>query len=499
VSAQSLLNRSPVPNSRPGGRRAWLGYAIVGAVLVAAIAGCVLAALSLLRPSAPRTHQVHITTDTVLPTMWLAEQIRAEGARHHLDVSLTAKEYGTLEALEEVDSPSDIKFALIAGGVTTRDYPHVRTVTSVGKEQLHLLMKPELAEKGIAGLRGKRIGLGPPTTARYYVARDVLKFVGLRPATETTSGGYVIDPETPRETLRELDRIESLAEPERAEAIARLPDAVLLLAPLPAPLARRLVTGFGYKLVPLPFAEAYGLDRLNPLNPEGVRIDRSVLIPCVIPAYMYGSNPPEPAKECPTLCVPLILVAEDDADPEAVSFLLETIYESPLTNVARPPPLNEQVTAFPRHPGTERFLHRNDPLLTPEVAAKLGTVAGGIGAFLSGAIAFYGFLRLRKLNRFESYYREIGRIEMVARGLEEDPAAPTDPESLRAHLERRLTTLKCEVLRDFAEGGLKGEGLMAGIVALINDTRESLAAMATAPRGARQSPASDNLGRSTTS
>jgi hypothetical protein len=33
---------------------------------------------------------------------------------------------------------------------------------------------------------------------------------------------------------------------------------------------------------------------------------------------------------------------------------------------------------------------------------------------------------------------------------------------------------------------------MAGIIALINDTRESLAGMATAPNEARQSPAHDN-------
>src|SRR5262249_30945907 len=198
----------------------------------------------------------------------------------------------------------------------------------------------------------------------------------------------------------------------------------------------------------------------------------------------YGSDPAEPVTGCPTVCVPLILVAQDDADPEAVSFLLETIYDSPLTTAIRPPPLNEQVSAFPRHAGTERYLHRNDPLLTPEVAYKFGVFAGGIGAIISGAIAVYSFMRLRSLNRFESYYHEIGQIEMIARGLEQDPTAPTDVPSLRSHLEGRLMTLKCEVLTDFAEGGLKGEGLMAGIIALINDTRESLAAMVTARNAA---------------
>jgi hypothetical protein len=459
--------------------------AVEGAVLLVAITACLLAARALLRPSAARKYRVDMTTHTAPRSVMLAEQLRAEGARHHLDVVLTAKEYGTLDALEEVDSPSKINYALVVGGISTRDYPHVRTVTSLATEHLHLLVKPELAEKGIAGLRGKRIGLGPPTTASYHVARDVLNFVGILPSIRTGGAGNEFGPMAPQEALREMARIDSLSGPARTEAVAGLPDAVMILAPLPSPFVRRLITGFGYTLVPLPFAEAYGLDRLNPASPEGVRIDRSMLTRGVIPAYAYGSDPAEPAKECPTICVPLVLVAGDDADPRAVSLLLETIYDSPLTTAIRPPPLGEQVNAFPRHNGTEQYLHRHDPVLTPEVASSLARVAGGIGAFMSGVIAFYGFLRVRSLRRFESYYREIEQIEMIARGLEDDPTIPDDGRPLRSHLEERLTTLKCKVLEDFAAGGLRGEGLMAGIIALINDTRESLSVMRKADRNPR--------------
>jgi TRAP-type uncharacterized transport system substrate-binding protein len=433
-----------------------------------------------------------MTTGISRRNVSLAEQIRAEAARHHVEIVPTAEEYGTLEALDEIDSSSEIKLALVVGGVTSRDYPRVRTVTTLTTEHLHLLVKPEFAESGIAGLHGKRIFLGPSATATHHVARDVLDFVGLHAASDGKSDGYIIDPMSREQALREIERIELLEESARAEAIARLPDAVMVLAPLPSPFVKPLVTDFGYRLLPLPFAEAYGLDHLNPRTVEGVRIERSVLTPGVIPAYTYGSNPAEPAKECPTICFPLVLVARDDVDRQVVSVLLEIIYDSPLKSAIRPPALNEQVNTFPRHDGTERYLHRKDPLLTPEVAARLGTVVGGIGAFVSGMIAFYGFLRLRKLNRFESYYREIGQIEMLAYGLQEDPAAPTDLESLRANLEGRLTTLKCKVLEDFAEGGLRGEGLMAGIIALINDTRESLAGMVAARNGARQAPTHDN-------
>src|SRR5258708_40318797 len=89
VTALSLSKWVHVPGYRSGGWRAWLGMAFVGVVFVVALMGCLLAVIALVRPSAPRTHQVHMTTDTQPRTVLLAEEIRAEGARHHLDIVLT--------------------------------------------------------------------------------------------------------------------------------------------------------------------------------------------------------------------------------------------------------------------------------------------------------------------------------------------------------------------------------------------------------------------------
>ena len=267
----------------------------------------------------------------------------------------------------------------------------------------------------------------------------------------------------------------------------------MFLAPLPSLLAKRLVRSCGYQLLPLPFAEAFALDRLNPPNADGIRVDRALLGPAEIPAYTFGSDPPQPAKAFRTISVPLLLIAEDDLEPDAVLRILETIYDSRLTNVICPPPLREQVHPLPLHPGAERYLRRNDPLLTTETASNMSKLAGGIGTFASGMIALYTFVRLRKLNRFESYYKEVGRIELIARGLEVDPEAPTTPEALRTHLETRLSSLKCQVLEDFAEGGFKGEGLLAGIIALINDTRGSLAHTLPQSGGVQSNLVSDAL------
>jgi protein-S-isoprenylcysteine O-methyltransferase Ste14/TRAP-type uncharacterized transport system substrate-binding protein len=469
----------------------WLWPLLIVAVVVTGLGVTVFTARALFRPGPPRVYRIHMATSTVPRRVYLAEEIRKESARHDLEIDLTTKHYGALEALHEVDSPSDIKFALVTGAVRAGDYPTVRQVAALSTEPLHVLVRPELAATGFAGLRGKRLALGPPTMASHHVAREVLAFIGLYPAT-AQKGGYTLDPVRTEDLYRELQRIDSLVASDRVQPLRALPDAVLFTSPVPSLLARELVQTGNYHLLPVPFAEPFCNERLNPPNAEGVQVHRSLLTQTTIPAYTYRFDPPTPAQPCSTVGVPLLLVAQSDADPEAARLLLETLYDSPLKNQIRPQPLEDQVAAFPLHPATERYLRRTDPILKPEQAAKIGPLLGGIGTLITGLIAFYSYMRLRKLKRFEAYYRDIDRIDLLARGLEMDPDFPTEPVALRMHLEARLTRLKHEILTDFADGGLQGEGLLAGLIALINDTRESLASMGAPERG-RSGPGHGNL------
>jgi hypothetical protein len=280
--------------------------------------------------------------------------------------------------------------------------------------------------------------------------------------------------------LARLDGIAARPPAERARALAALPDAALFLSPLPSLLARRLVAVAGYRMVSVPFTEAYTLDRLNLHDPQAVAdgemVDRSWIVPTTVPPQLYGNEPPVPPEPCRTLGSWLLVVAFAGSDPEAVARLLEVIYESPLTGLIRPPRLSDQVQQFDLHRGTELYLRRRQPFLTPELMSQLGRLLGGLGAFVSGILGLYGFLRILQLRRFELYYQEVRRIVQVARGREDDPQAPPDPDARRAYLLDRLDDLKSEAVRDFADGGLRGEGLLAGVVALVNDTRSSLAA-----------------------
>jgi hypothetical protein len=60
----------------------------------------------------------------------------------------------------------------------------------------------------------------------------------------------------------------------------------------------------------------------------------------------------------------------------------------------------------------------------------------------------------------------------------------------------RFDDLESEAVRQFAEGGLKGEGLLSGIVAPVNDTRNSpVAADRSAGPGATSSDGKVPAGR----
>ena len=146
-----------------------------------------------------------------------------------------------------------------------------------------------------------------------------------------------------------------------------------------------------------------------------VRLDRASMTPVEIPPFTYGTDPPVPETACRTLGVRLLLVGYAPTSREAVAKLLEVIFESPVSSLARPPRLEEQVPQFEFHAGTDYYLRSKRPFLTPELMAQLGKLLGGAGAFASGLVAFYGFLKLRQLRRFEAYYQEIRRIELIAR------------------------------------------------------------------------------------
>jgi TRAP-type uncharacterized transport system substrate-binding protein len=468
----------------------------VGALSLIAVGLIAVLGIVLARTWSPRAYRVEMLVDLIPNRALLAEQIAAKGKEHGLEVVLSSRPRGSLEAIELIDRPNPLDAALVPGGVTRRAYPNVRQVLAVGTESLHLLVRAELAEERLARLKGRRINLGPTSASCHYLARDILAFAGLRapvgPAAAGSTGDYDAEEASPQELRRQLARFRAATGADRDRLGRGLPDAVFVLSTLPSTLARELIATAGYRLVSLPFADAYCLDRVTPSVAGEATIDRAAVFATEIPACLYGVDPPMPGAPCRTIGMRLLLLAYAATDAEAVARMIETVVGAGLTSPGDPIPLRDPVRAFPIHSGTELYLRRRQPLLSPERAGSLGTLGGVLGAFALGTVVAYCYFRFRQLRRFDHYYREVRKVEMIARGQEVDPRAPADPAALRRYLDDRLLALKSRVFRDYAEGSLRRESLLSGIISLVNDTRNSLdriaTATATAPAAAHALP-----------
>jgi TRAP-type uncharacterized transport system substrate-binding protein len=188
---------------------------------------------------------------------------------------------GTVNELERVDSGA-VDFALVSGAFRIEGYPHVREVAPLYVEALHLLVKQELAGSvgaSLTALRGRTVDLGGPGTTSAGLATAVLAFADVRPG-GATADGYVALGLRDRELAALLERGDRSA----------LPDAVFHLATVPSLIALRLVRSADYRLVPLPFAEAFRLTALigeGPTQGPAARIERPYTMDTVVPAFTY--------------------------------------------------------------------------------------------------------------------------------------------------------------------------------------------------------------------
>jgi hypothetical protein len=416
-----------------------------------------------------------------LATTWtyrlrnLAARTASEAEKRGLAIQLSSASHPLEEVLEMVNA-HEVDLGLIPGGGSAVGLPNVRLVAALDVDPLHLLVRQELfaeVSRSLTALKGKRISLNAQGAAQ-TLALEILRFAKLRVPDDGGASDFVALHLSDQELVQQLGGTDQGQGGDREKVIRDLPDAVFTLSPLPSIAALKLVRVAHYRLVSLPFSEAFIADREALSNDGEAPVSVAHVIRCQIPPFLYDTDPPVPAQTCQTLGVRMLLVANRDTDPRAVAQLVELLYAPPLVSLVKPAPLDQQGQGFEHHAGFTQYLQRDRPVLTSQSLAHLGTVLGGLGAFTGGMVAFYGLLRIRQSRRFEYYFHEIRKIELIAAGVEADPNVPEGAAERHRYLEARLTDLKCRAVMDFAAGGLKGEGLMQGIVALINDTRNSL-------------------------
>jgi TRAP-type uncharacterized transport system substrate-binding protein len=398
----------------------------------------------------------------------IAQELRREAIHRRLMIEVRPTA-GSEEALIELQA-GRIDVALVQGGLEMTAGPAIRQVAALHVEPLHLLVKEEI-HRGVAGnlaaLRGKVIDLGDAGSGTRVLAGEVLSFSGLTPHRD-----FVVSQLSYAELRREPDR-------------SRLPDAVFTVSTLPSPIVRHLVTKHHYRLVALPFLEAFALGALDreesppgPPDERAIRIDRRHVYDAMVPAFVYEMDPGVPPEPIHTLGTRLLLVARRDVSPGTVGRLLEVVFNSPFAQVIHPPletKLLDIPPELPWHDGTTDFVRRNSPLIAGDVIDLVEKEVSIIGVLAGGILCLVQWLRRRIRWRrdrgFEAYILKVAEAERQALELSRAPALDL---AALLQLQEDLARIKGEALQRFADGELDGEELMSGFLAHVSDARDFL-------------------------
>jgi len=442
--------------------------ALKWAAPVVGLAALGLAAYLWFHSPQPRRHRLTMTAGPTVSTRHhLAELLRTEAAPRGLDLELKGT-VGSEESLDQVNS-GQLDCALVQGGLSVGDRRNVRQVAVLPVEPLHLLVKKELADQvtaRLAALEGKTVDVGEDGTGTHTLAVAVLAFAGLSPQAEGRAG-YV---------ARQMPWEEMSTTPTTG-----MPDAIFLLSSLPSRRVKLLVVEHGYRLVPLPFGEAFALESLahdQKASPTEHTVDRGRTYPAVIPAYPYGVAPRVPPVPLPTLGNRMLLVAHKDVDPKVVEQLIEVLFASEVAHRVRPPldpGTMDQPPEIDWHAGTELYRERNRPLVPGDLmslaqkgTAVLGAVASGVVVLVTWAL---GRRRARKALEFRKLLNEVSRVdEDTIHRAESGTASADDLVAARA----RLIHLRTTTLDRYADGELDDDQLLSCFLAHVNSSRDNL-------------------------
>lgn len=453
---------SPPPQGTRRRRRGGLGLLLGLTLLAGGLAIAVVAP----RRSVPRITLTEgpLGTTRALVGRALIAAATARGADARL-----AKTMDTEDELEQVETRA-VDFALVSGVVGFGAHAHVREVAPLHLEALHLVVRADLAEavgQRLGALRGRTVDLGPHGTPTALLAEAVMAFAGLTPGDGTAPDTFV----TRHLDYADLDALMV------AGGDAR-PDAFFHLAAVPAKVVLRALHAAPYRLVALPFAEAFRLNAIiaEPSSPGSVTdIDRLSIADTVIPAFTYRMEPPEPPAPLHTVGGRLLLVAHEDVPVESVELMLDAAFGSRFARLAEPH-LHHSLLELPphmtRHEGTLAYRKRGDSLITNQTVDELSNTLSILGALLGGGFFVRQWQRERaRSRRDETFASCILRVANVERRVAElELGATLELEPLAA-LERDLLQLKSEALERFAAGELGDHTALGSLLTPLNAAR----------------------------
>lgn len=206
-----------------------------------------------------------------------------------------------------------------------------------------------------------------------------------------------------------------------------------------------------------------GATELLPI-PDGnaIRLNKAALYAGTIPRGAYGGNPHLPAQDLPSIAVPRLLIAREDAEMEGVRTLAQLLFErrtdlsKSLNNEYRhlagaiSQPSGVEGSAIPLHPGAKAFFERTKPSFLSENAELLGILISILLPLISGLAGWYANRVDAQKNKADFYAKQVMHVL-------NELQAPQSPAQLSAKRQQLVAILN-QVMDDLDNDVLTIEG-----------------------------------------
>lgn len=404
----------------------------------------------------------------------VAAYLTGQAALNGLTIEL-ATNAGSEDSLNRLKA-GKLDVAVVSNGVVVPDDNEIRVLAAVQLEVVHVLVRKDMAERGPLSetIRGKRVNLGEKGSTEWHLSREILAFARLRLPSAHQSGD-VVPTEFGKADLIARARAILKADGEKKDALlAELPDCLLVLGTMPSTVVQLLVEAADYRIVPLQATRAFLLDNLQDDRAKTTVIEREFLERTLIPANSYFATQGYPAADCETIGVRLLVVARKTVPARAIRPLMKTLFEGEFPRRIPSKSPRDLTTRYAVHPAAVAYLDRDKPLPFNEIVEWITKGLSIFGAFSAGALSLYGLLWRKKIRKPSDYFAEIRRVDLIARGVEADSTAPIKLNELVKYLDDRLLKLRQELIEDICEDRIKGDQVIANILALLKDARRNL-------------------------
>lgn len=364
----------------------------------------------------------------------IAEALKEEAEKANIFLEIQGTK-GSGEALRLV-SEGKLDLALIQGGIET--LPSVQQVTVLQKEPLHVLVKPELREQGLLGLKDKRLNLSSRGSGTNLLSTEILRFAGLK------SSDY-------EENNVSYSQIEKMSGDTLLE---KLPDAFFTVSSLPSYQAEKLVREYGYVLMPIPFGAAFSNQRF-------------AIQEYIIPPYTYGLDPAMPEVPLRTIGTQLLLVAHKDTPKSAVNKLLHVIYSGDFARKSNISSLDNEnflgALEYPAHQGAEMYRDRDNPAITSEFVEYVENFRSFVFSLIIASFFIWQWFARRKGIGFNKFLIELNNIEIKLLRIEMEADLKLDE---LKKIRNQLIHLKSGAINQFSKQGfsIRGEEVLTSFL-----------------------------------